>query len=305
MYNIPVLFIFFNRKDIALKSFERIKAARPAKLYLSQDGARTERGENERAVVLATREAILGQIDWQCEVHTRFMDHNLGCAMGVKTAIDWMLETEEYGIILEDDCVVSDSFFPYMEDILIRYKDDLRIGMVAGTNPLADYHPESSFIFSRFKSCWGWGTWARAWRNMDMEMKWREKDFDSVVNNSGFNGEHNSKWRFQLNCIDQGHVSAWDWQWYFSLAAQNQLCVYPAVNLVSNIGDDAEATHTSFSNITLRSGRLDFPLVAPRVFAPDYEFNRLFSKNENKIITRIARCLPHKVKGMIKKVLAK
>ena len=180
----------------------------------------------------------------------------------------------------------------------------MRIGMVAGTNPLKSFKSESSFIFSRFKSCWGWGTWARAWKNMDMNMSWRDTDCESVINNSGFNGEHNSKWYFQLNCIDRKHVSAWDWQWYFSLAAQNQVCVYPSVNLVSNIGNDAEATHTSFSNITLKTGELQFPLKAPCVFAPCYQFERMFSANENSLKTRLARMLPHSVKKIIKTILS-
>ena len=49
------------------------------------------------------------------------------------------------------------------------------------------------------------------------------------------------------------------------IAAQNQLCVYPALNLVSNIGNDDEATHTSFSDITIKSRELEFPLVAPSI----------------------------------------
>ena len=40
MYNIPILFIIFRRKDTALKSFERIKQVKPAKLYIACDGAR-------------------------------------------------------------------------------------------------------------------------------------------------------------------------------------------------------------------------------------------------------------------------
>ena len=169
-YNIPILFIFFNREDIALKAFEMIRSVRPTRLYLSQDGPRIDRGEEEQRKLIRIRKHIIERIDWECTVHQRFMNKNLGCAMGVKTAIDWIFETEKYGIILEDDCVVSKSFFPFMEDILVRYKDDQRIGMVAGTNPIEKYRGRTSFHFSRFKSCWGWATWARAWKNMDMDL---------------------------------------------------------------------------------------------------------------------------------------
>lgn len=305
MTHTPILFIFFNRKDIALQTFQRIKAAKPTTLYISQDGARTAKGETEANIVKETRDAIMSMIDWECDVHTRFMTENIGCAQGVKTAIDWMLETEEYGMILEDDCVVSDSFFPYMEDILKRYRNDQRIGMVAGTNPISGFRSNTSFHFSRFKSCWGWGTWARAWKNMNMDMTWRKHDLQTVINNSGFNGRNNSKWKFQLRCIDNDYVSAWDWQWYFSLAAQNQLCVYPAVNLVSNIGNDKEATHTSFGNITLKSGNLTFPLTAPTIVAPNYQFDKMFDANENTLKIKLTRIIPHSIKRIIKNILLK
>lgn len=302
-YNIPILFIFFNREDIALKAFEMIRSVRPTRLYLSQDGPRIDRGEEEQRKLIRIRKHIIERIDWECTVHQRFMNKNLGCAMGVKTAIDWIFETEKYGIILEDDCVVSKSFFPFMEDILVRYKDDQRIGMVAGTNPIEKYRGRTSFHFSRFKSCWGWATWARAWKNMDMDMTWRETDMMSVINNSGFNSRHNSKWHFQLKCIDRNHVSAWDWQWYFSLAAQNQLCVYPAVNLVSNIGNDIEATHTSYGDITRERHELPLPLTAPSIVAPDYHFDKMFDANENRLTTMLARIMPHTLKGYIKRLI--
>lgn len=302
-YNIPILFIFFNREDIALKAFEMIRSVRPTRLYLSQDGPRIDRGEEEQRKLIRIRKHIIERIDWECTVHQRFMNKNLGCAMGVKTAIDWIFETEKYGIILEDDCVVSKSFFPFMEDILVRYKDDQRIGMVAGTNPIEKYRGRTSFHFSRFKSCWGWATWARAWKNMDMDMTWRETDMMSVINNSGFNSRHNSKWHFQLKCIDRNHVSAWDWQWYFSLAAQNQLCVYPALNLVSNIGNDSEATHTSFGDITRERHELPLPLTAPSIVAPDYHFDKMFDANENRLPTMLARIMPHTLKGYIKRLI--
>ena len=77
MYNIPILFIIFRRKDIALKSFERIKQVKPAKLYIACDGAR-ENIKGEAELVKETQESILQQIDWECEVKTLFRTKNLG-----------------------------------------------------------------------------------------------------------------------------------------------------------------------------------------------------------------------------------
>ena len=87
MYQVPILFIIFRRKDVALKSFERIKAIKPAKLYIACDGPRNN-VDNEKELVEATKTAILNQIDWDCEVKTLFQKENLGCSAGVYTAIN-------------------------------------------------------------------------------------------------------------------------------------------------------------------------------------------------------------------------
>jgi len=45
---------------------------------------------------------------------------------------------------------------------------------------------------------------------------------------------------------NQKGINTWDTQYWFTLRLQNQLSVYPAVNLVTNIGlGDPNATHTA------------------------------------------------------------
>jgi len=59
MFNVPVLFIIFRRKDAALKVIEAIAKVRPKKLYISQDGPRNS---EEIRQVSETREAVLSKI---------------------------------------------------------------------------------------------------------------------------------------------------------------------------------------------------------------------------------------------------
>lgn len=304
-YNIPILFVIFNRPEIARKSFEAIRKQKPQKLYIACDGARANKpGEIE--LLEKTRNTILNAIDWECEVKTLFQNDNLGCGKGVFTAISWLFENEERGIILEDDCVVNSSFFMFMEQILEKYKDDQRIGMVAGSNLVPSYQETRfSYFFSHYKSCWGWGSWRRAWANMDIDMKWRNDYLMDVINNSGYYAKGQDKWLHQLKCIDTNYVSAWDWQWYFTLAAQNQLCVFPSVNLVTNIGNDANATHTSFGRITYDSYELEFPLKEPAYVCPNERFDKAFWKLENNLRLLIQRLLPNAFKAKLKVFLKK
>lgn len=307
MYNIPVLFVFFNRKDVALSSFDKIRAVKPSKIYLAQDGAREEKGEAEVLLTEDIRKCILERIDWECDVHTLFRPKNVGCSLGVKTAIDWVMETEECAIVLEDDCVVQDSFWQYMQEMLTRYVDDSRIGMVAGFNALNSAHCSYSYTFSRYKACWGWATWRRAWKNMDIDMRWRNADeCISILHNMGYRKEDIRYWKYRLKCIDTDWVSAWDWQWYFTLSSQNQLCVFPKVSLVSNIGFGEGATHTSnyFSQTSYSfKDNLTFPLIHPEYVVPNCEFDKHFYHYNNDLHNKVIQVIPFEVKRFLKKIL--
>ena len=101
--DIAVLLIFFNRPEKTEKVFESIKKARPSKLYLYQDGARE--GRDDDVINVNKCRNVVSQIDWECEVHTKFQEKNFGCDPSEFIAQKWMFETEEMGIILEDDDV--------------------------------------------------------------------------------------------------------------------------------------------------------------------------------------------------------
>lgn len=303
MKGLPILFIIFNRKQIALRTFEKIRDFQPKQLFIACDGPRKEYSEDIN-LVNDTRKSIINAIDWECDVKTLFQESNLGCGRGVYTAINWFFSKVEYGIILEDDCVADISFFQYAHELLIKYKDDYRIGMIAGTNPIKLENYPFSIIYSKYKSCWGWGTWRRAWENMDINLNWRDSiQHKDIITNSGYMGKDFTIWKYKLKCIDNDYVSAWDWQWYFSLAAQNQLCIYPRNNLISNIGNDEQATHTSFSSITIESESLSFPLKFPEYIVPNFKFDRRFYLLSQTLFSRISRLLPYRIKKILKNLI--
>jgi hypothetical protein len=307
IYNVPILFIIFNRPEVAKKSFDSIKKRKPKKLYIACDGARPNK-EGEKEKVEATRSAILDSIDWDCEIKTLFQSENLGCGQGVFTAISWFFNNESQGIILEDDCVANESFFIFMEEMLERFKNDLRIGMIAGTNPIKVVS-EFSYVFSKYKSCWGWATWARSWKQMDYNMSWRKHDEKSVINNCGFNGLDYKVWHKKMINAELNKHNIWDHQWYYSLSMQNQLCVYPKTNLVSNIGFGKDATNTWFTETYIESEELTFPLIHNPIFAPDYNHDRLFFMKDNNLKTRFVRqiksIIPSTIKDRIRLMLSK
>ena len=128
-----VLFLVFNRIDLTLQVFEAIKKARPPRLYIASDGARVSKsGEMDKVAYI--RNYLQSNVDWDCEVKTLFRENNLGCKIAVSGAIDWFFENEKEGIIIEDDCLPSKSFFNFCEDMLFKYKNDLRVWHISGDN---------------------------------------------------------------------------------------------------------------------------------------------------------------------------
>ncbi|WP_425883684.1 hypothetical protein ACPYIV_14545 [Parabacteroides sp. ASD2025] len=266
MYSVPILFLIFNRQDNASIVFNRIREIKPKRLYVAADGAR-EHKAGEQEACLQTR-AIINQIDWPCELKTLFRDQNLGCKRAVSEAITWFFENEEYGIILEDDCLPDLSFFPFCEDLLIKYKDDERIGHIGGNCFLPGIiNGGISYDFCSITHVWGWATWRRVWEKVDIDFpfwneskekrsrlfcnKWEEIYFSSFISDSLSN-------RHGLN--------PWAVFYYFSLRLQHQLSIYPSVNLVTNIGlGDVNATHTVKLNhaLYIPSSSMSFPLKHP------------------------------------------
>lgn len=308
MYDIPVLLVIFKRRDTALKALEPIRRARPQRIYIAGDGAR-KGVAGEAEAVEETRRAVVEAIDWPCEVKTNFRDHNLGCSEGVYSAICWLFDNEERGIIVEDDCVLRDSFFRFAKEMLDMYSDDERVALVDAANYLPKVKIPASYGFSRFKSTNGWATWRRAWKLMDMSMSWRGTDMEaSVINNMGYGRMNFSYWRYRLKAIDAGDVSAWDWQWYFSMAANNMLGIYPAVSLVTNIGFGEGATHTTRKKMPdhyISKGEIGFPLEHPRFVVPYLPFEKAFYRLNNKPFEIIKRQFPLKIKNYIKHLVRK
>jgi hypothetical protein len=135
MFNIPIIFIFFKRKETTIKAFEQIKKIKPKKLYLFQDGARND---EEKLLIKNLRKEVLSMIDWKCDLKLLFQKNNLGFHRHVPLILNNFFEENDYGIYLEDDIVASEDFFYYQEEILKKYKDNKKIFGVNGMNLFPD-----------------------------------------------------------------------------------------------------------------------------------------------------------------------
>jgi hypothetical protein len=235
-FNTPILFLIFNRPDTTQLVFNEIRKAKPKQLFVAADGPRKDHPE-EVDLCQKTR-AIVDRVDWDCEVTTLFRNENLGCKYAVSSAIDWFFSHVEEGIILEDDCVPDQSFFPFCQELLEKYRDDKRIMMISGTNYLFNkIEMNESYYFSRYYAIWGWATWKRAWSNYDIKMSgWPDYNSKNVLYLIYCHAEIADFFRNMIQNAYSDQLETWDIQWVYTCMVNSGLAICPKYNLISNIG---------------------------------------------------------------------
>lgn len=301
---IPVALIFFNRPEQFSRVFEEVREAKPSKLFLIQDGPR-KGNQKDVKNIQKCRDCI--NIDWECEVETDFSEENLGCGKRVFTGLTRCFEKVDRLVILEDDCVPSQSFFPFCREVLEKYKDDQRIGLISGMNHLNQFDvADSDYFFSNVGSIAGWATWRRCWEDVEFDLGEIANDcgvMRLLKNYEKYAYHRNSVYsnvKAKYELIRSGEkLSSWSTQFGIQQILNSRLIIVPKVNLMTNIGLTAESAN-SVSSIRfvprglrplyqLKLFELDFPLRHPKFVISDIEYCRLVDKmmRPNKLIGKI------------------
>lgn len=267
----PVVMVIFKRPETTERVLAQVAKVKPSKLLVVADGPRPENpGEDERCT--AAR-AIIDRVDWDCEVLKNYSDQNLGCRMRVSTGMDWVFDTVDRAIILEDDIVPHPTFFRFCDELLEKYADDQRIGSIGGSNLLRGRRRTPySYYFSRVHHVWGWAGWARSWKKNDAGMElWPTLRDGEYLRGIWWNGYGFSFLQDVLELIYRGEEDTWDLPWNLSCWAHNMLAILPGVNLTANIGFGADATHSKTASDlgNMETHPMDFPLVHPPFMIAD------------------------------------
>ncbi len=272
--DVAVLLLFFTRSDTFQKVFDEVKKARPSRLFLFQDGPR---GERDRAGIEACRAIVADeQIDWECEVHRNYQEHNLGCDPAGFRSHQWAFTLADKVIVLEDDVVPSQSFFPFCKELLDRYEHDDRICMIAGFNT-DEVTPDvpDDYFFTSFQSIWGWASWRRVAERWESDYAFMSDAFNmrQLKALAKARGYRNT----MLKMFDdhrQSGVEYFESIYWADMILNSGLTVMPTKNLVNNVGLTADSTHFAAELqtmprrlrriFTMQRYELAFPLRHPK-----------------------------------------
>ena len=150
-FNTPILYLVFNRPGSTQITFEILRKLKPKYLFIGADGPRDGNSEDKRNCNRVKN--IIETVDWDCRLHKLFRNNNLGCKRAVSEAIGWFFDQVEKGIILEDDCLPNQSFFRFCSELLEKYKDDNRVGLISGNN--FNFGTPARNDYSYYFSKWG------------------------------------------------------------------------------------------------------------------------------------------------------
>jgi hypothetical protein len=261
----PVLVMAFNRPDHLRRLLDRLREVKPEQIFVAVDGPRAHVPE-EGLRVQECRE-LVSQINWPCNVQTLFQPRNLGCGVGVSTAITWFFDHVERGIILEDDIIPVPSFFAFCTELLDRYADDPRVFAVSGCNfvpPSAQTHPDLPYRFSQVPHIWGWATWKRSWSSYSLDIAGWPTALppQRLWAQAGRSLSGAVYWASTFELLARKQVDTWDGQLVLASMITGAWTATSNVNLIQNIGFGEDATHTREDRDELQPvGQVPTPLA--------------------------------------------
>jgi hypothetical protein len=242
---LPVLIIGYARGPQIMEIIERCISAGIERIYLHLDGPRDTEVERIQAKV---KENLL-KLDSKVNINVLQQRRNLGVALGVIKALNWFFSEESRGFILEDDLVVSDESF-YFIDCALKYIEDNKKALMVSASSFQKTTIQNT-LRSRWTNVpliWGWGTTREKWRILysfySLKINWWEILTLNPIKSYFLSGS--------LRALSK-KVDTWDTPLAYQMIKCQYLCLVSPRNLVINIGVDNYASHTKSNSFPLNN----------------------------------------------------
>lgn len=282
----PVLFITFARPEYARQSFDAIKRVKPKKLYFYSNKARSEKPDEVQRNEEVRK--FVNEIDWECDLHTWFRDEYVDVWTSIPGAINWIYDNEDRAIVIEEDAVCSPAFFDFCQKMLDKYKDDLRIWSICGSNYVKkQVKHQYDYYYSHHSYITGWASWRNRWQKIDFKNIQARAILEANVMEATFC--HPQEQRMYRGFLKSGieryeKTRCWDGLFNYTLRAQGALTIIPAYHLVKNIGKSGSNSKIFLRNIQFRdiNYKNDEYIIShePPFFVPDYDFEYELYKSD-------------------------
>jgi len=292
----------FARPDLIRLCMKQLSKFKPPILYIMGDGPRNE----EEARLCNQSRKIAENPKWDCKVIKIYKERNQGITKSFIEGMASMFNDYECGIYLEDDILLSESFYKFSKELLIKYRKDDRIGHINATNSCPTFIPSNneSYMLGNHVTEWGFATWKRVWEKYDVNMsKWENSDKNRILKKTTFNSRSSKSLRamFDLHC-NNPDPHAWGYQWHFNCLDSNLLSITPVCNMSLNLGFGRDDSTNTFGDnpIAHELDVCEFPLVHPSKIERNKEFDRAV---ENEVCPSHSKIFFGKLNNLFKRLL--
>ena len=255
--DLPVLILVYNRYEKFHRCINNLFKQGIKKIFISIDGPKNKFDlNNQKKIIKFCRDNPLG-----IKIKINKLDINYGCRVGPIKGITWFFQQNRYGVVFEDDVIISNECINAFSFLLKKYLNNKKYMSISSFNEFTNKDIESIYSYPVWRS-WGWGTWSEKWNdhlNFSKKIKdfniWQlykllPKDLKSIETAKLVKSS-------QLNLLD-----AWDYEFNFSHVVNNKSSLTIGGINTFVYGFDDSATHT----VDLNSIGIDFDLFCERKF---------------------------------------
>lgn len=282
----PIVIFAYNRpihfKQI-LDALANNNEAKQSDLYIYIDGPKdNDIDDNLEKIKEVNAIAHLEDRFKSVKVYSRL--RNLGLSKSIIGGVTEILRLHAKIIVLEDDIMVSKGFLKYMNDALLLYQNEKKVGCIHAWNYQLDMSKQTeSTFFLKGADCWGWATWKESWDLFNNNGAELLKYIES--NNIQFNFNRRGTHDFvnMLKNQIQGKNDSWAIRWHASLFINDIYCLHPTESVVTNIGLDDSGVHCGVMNI--KQGAINnINLKKIEIKESDWFYEEFIKITDDKII---------------------
>jgi hypothetical protein len=234
--SLPVLITGYSRVDSLIGLVEAAIKSDVQNIYVALDGSLSEETTLKQSQIIGSLKSISSKSNAAIKIFQR--EENLGSGAGIVNALNWFFSEERAGIILEDDLVVEENFFTYMNQAISLLESEPDILMASGTR-LRNDRSQTSTLCS-YPVVWGWATTRKKWQTMSGLIFQEGTSYLSHIALS-----EKIFWVTGKRRALRSQIDAWDIPLSAGMRAEGYFSLVPPINLVSNIGFDEVASHTT------------------------------------------------------------
>ena len=238
----PIVIFIYNRPNelkLMLEMLQKCVGFRESRIVVYGDGPKNpdQKRNVERARQVA-QEALGTRAEY------RFSNSNKGLANSLIDGVSTIVSEHGSAIVLEDDLYLAPNFLSFVNGALLKYANDEHVFMVSGHNhDIPEFKDMTEAVLLPITNTYGWGTWNRAWQQLDRTAIGSQNLFHNRNLMYRFNLDSSYDYATMLKRQLQGKGNSWAILWYWTVFKQSGLIVYPPQTLVYNIGMNDAGTN--------------------------------------------------------------